>query len=115
MKKSTLELGGNDVFVVTEDADLDEAVRQGVQARLSNCGQVCTAAKRFILNEKIADTFIDKFSAALNAAVLGDPLDEKLLWDRFRRLMRAIVWLNRLMKPSQTALSWSQVVKRWRA
>ncbi|WP_288476444.1 NAD-dependent succinate-semialdehyde dehydrogenase [uncultured Pantoea sp.] len=76
LKKSTLELGGNDVFVVLDDADLDEAVRQGVQARLSNCGQVCTAAKRFILHEKIADQFIRQFSDALSAATLGDPLDE---------------------------------------
>ena len=77
LKKSTLELGGNDVFVVLDDADIDEAVRQGAQARLSNCGQVCTAAKRFILHEKIASAFIDKFSAALKAARLGDPLDEQ--------------------------------------
>lgn len=77
LKKSTLELGGNDVFVVMDDADIDEAVRQGVQARLSNCGQVCTAAKRFILHEKIAESFISKFSAALSSATLGDPLDEK--------------------------------------
>ena len=77
LKKSTLELGGNDVFVVLDDADIDEAVRQGAQARLSNCGQVCTAAKRFILHEKIADQFTAKFSAALQAATPGDPLDEK--------------------------------------
>ncbi|MDL4913439.1 MAG: NAD-dependent succinate-semialdehyde dehydrogenase [Enterobacterales bacterium endosymbiont of Blomia tropicalis] len=79
LKKSTLELGGNDVFIVMDDADIDEAVRQGVQARISNCGQVCTAAKRFILHEKIADHFIEKFSAALSAATPGDPLDEKTL------------------------------------
>ncbi len=77
LKKSTLELGGNDVFVVLDDADIDEAVRQGAQARLSNCGQVCTAAKRFILHENIADQFMAKFSAALQAATPGDPLDEK--------------------------------------
>ncbi|MCZ4058776.1 NAD-dependent succinate-semialdehyde dehydrogenase [Pantoea sp. LMR881] len=76
LKKSTLELGGNDVFVVLDDADIDEAVRQGAQARLSNCGQVCTAAKRFILHENIADSFIAKFTAALSAATPGDPLDE---------------------------------------
>jgi succinate-semialdehyde dehydrogenase/glutarate-semialdehyde dehydrogenase len=55
IKKSTLELGGNDVFVVLDDADLAKAVKIGVQARLNNAGQVCTAAKRFILHEKIAD------------------------------------------------------------
>ncbi|EPR9560231.1 aldehyde dehydrogenase family protein, partial [Klebsiella pneumoniae] len=49
IKKSTLELGGNDVFVVLDDADLERAVKIGVQARLNNAGQVCTAAKRFIL------------------------------------------------------------------
>ncbi|MXP51620.1 NAD-dependent succinate-semialdehyde dehydrogenase [Pantoea sp. Seng] len=76
LKKSTLELGGNDVFVVLDDADIDEAVRQGAQARLSNCGQVCTAAKRFILHEKIATEFMVKFSAALQSAKPGDPLDE---------------------------------------
>ncbi len=76
LKKSTLELGGNDVFVVLDDADIDEAVRQGAQARLSNCGQVCTAAKRFILHEKIATDFMAKFSAALQSAKAGDPLDE---------------------------------------
>jgi len=77
LKKSTLELGGSDVFVVLDDADIDEAVRQGAQARLSNCGQVCTAAKRFILHEKIAENFMAKFTAALQSVVPGDPLDEK--------------------------------------
>lgn len=76
LKKSTLELGGNDVFVVLDDADLDEAVRQGVQARLSNCGQVCTAAKRFILHEKIADAFLSQFTEAFRQVKIGDPLDE---------------------------------------
>lgn len=76
LKKSTLELGGNDVFVVLDDADVEEAARQGAQARLSNCGQVCTAAKRFILHEKIADRFMTAFTAALQAARPGDPLDE---------------------------------------
>ncbi len=77
LKKTTLELGGNDVFVVLDDADLDEAVRQGVQARLSNAGQVCTAAKRFILHEKIADRFISQMRDAFEKSVIGDPLDEK--------------------------------------
>ncbi len=64
IKKSTLELGGNDVFVVLDDADLERAVKIGVQARLNNAGQVCTAAKRFILHENIADAFLTKFSEA---------------------------------------------------
>lgn len=75
LKKTTLELGGNDVFVVLDDADLDRAVKAGVGARLSNCGQVCTAAKRFLLHEKIADDFIAKLIAAFQAVRIGDPLD----------------------------------------
>lgn len=76
LKKSTLELGGNDVFVVLDDCNLDEAVKQGAQARLNNAGQVCTAAKRFIIHEKVADQFLEKFTAAFKATKIGDPLDE---------------------------------------
>lgn len=76
LKKSTLELGGNDVFVVLDDCNLDEAVKQGAQARLNNAGQVCTAAKRFIIHEKVAGQFLEKFTAAFKAAKIGDPLDE---------------------------------------
>ncbi|HCT4438978.1 TPA: NAD-dependent succinate-semialdehyde dehydrogenase [Klebsiella aerogenes] len=76
IKKATLELGGNDVFVVLDDADLERAVKIGVQARLNNAGQVCTAAKRFILHEKIAESFLTKFSDAFRQVKIGDPLDE---------------------------------------
>ena len=76
IKKATLELGGNDVFVVLDDADLERAVKIGVQARLNNAGQVCTAAKRFILHEKIAESFLSKFSDAFRQVKIGDPLDE---------------------------------------
>ncbi|OYX56035.1 MAG: succinate-semialdehyde dehydrogenase [Brevundimonas subvibrioides] len=75
LKKSTLELGGADVFVVLDDADIQAAAEVGTQARLANAGQVCTAAKRFILHEKIADAFLAAFKANMAAAVLGDPLD----------------------------------------
>ncbi|WP_017349762.1 NAD-dependent succinate-semialdehyde dehydrogenase [Pantoea sp. A4] len=77
LKKSTLELGGNDVFMVMDDADIHEAVRQGAQARLSNCGQVCTAAKRFILHQDIAAPFLQQLRDAFAAVTPGDPLDEK--------------------------------------
>lgn len=76
IKKSTLELGGNDVFVVLDDASLDKAVKTGVQARLNNAGQVCTAAKRFILHEKIAERFLSQFTEAFRQVKIGDPLDE---------------------------------------
>ncbi|QOV64673.1 NAD-dependent succinate-semialdehyde dehydrogenase [Kosakonia pseudosacchari] len=76
IKKSTLELGGNDVFIVLGDADLEKAVETGVQARLANAGQVCTAAKRFIIHQDIADQFLRKFTEAFRQVKLGDPLDE---------------------------------------
>lgn len=76
LKKSTLELGGNDVFVVLDDADMEEAITIGCQARLNNAGQVCTAAKRFILHEKIAAQFRQGMLEAFKAIKIGDPLDE---------------------------------------
>ncbi|MDY0921296.1 NAD-dependent succinate-semialdehyde dehydrogenase [Leclercia sp. 29361] len=76
IKKSTLELGGNDVFVVLDDADLEKAVKIGVNARLANAGQVCTAAKRFILHEKVAEQFLEKYTEAFRNIRIGDPLDE---------------------------------------
>ncbi len=76
IKKSTLELGGNDVFVVLDDADLEKAVKIGVNARLANAGQVCTAAKRFIIHEKVAEEFLAKYTEAFKQVKIGDPLDE---------------------------------------
>ncbi|WP_278364604.1 NAD-dependent succinate-semialdehyde dehydrogenase [Acinetobacter schindleri] len=73
--KSTLELGGNDVFIVLDDADLEKAIKIGCQARVNNSGQVCTAAKRFILHEKIADEFKAGMLKAFQELKIGDPLD----------------------------------------
>lgn len=75
LKKTTLELGGNDVFVVLDDSNLDKAVKAAVGARLNNCGQVCTAAKRFLVHEKIADRFLEEITQAFKAVKIGDPLD----------------------------------------
>lgn len=75
LKKSTLELGGADVFVVLDDADIAAAAKVGTEARLANAGQVCTAAKRFILHATVADDFLKAFTEAMQAAVLGDPMD----------------------------------------
>lgn len=77
LKKSTLELGGNDVFIVLDDTDIERAIQLGCQARVNNSGQVCTAAKRFILHEKIADQFKTGLVAAFKQLKIGDPLDRK--------------------------------------
>lgn len=76
-KKSILELGGSDPFVVLKDADLDKVVEQGFKGRLLNGGQVCTAAKRFIIDEQIYDDFKNKLLEKVAAVKMGDPMDEK--------------------------------------
>ncbi len=75
IKKTVLELGGSDAFIVLEDADLDAAVAAGVTSRFLNCGQSCVAAKRFILVDAIAGPFLEKFRAAVEALRVGDPSD----------------------------------------
>jgi succinate-semialdehyde dehydrogenase / glutarate-semialdehyde dehydrogenase len=74
LKKTVLELGGSDPFIVTTSADLDEAVTVGVKARLLNNGQSCIAAKRFIVLEGIAEAFTTKFVEAFSQLQIGDPL-----------------------------------------
>ena len=77
LKKSTLELGGSDAFIVLADADLDLAVKHAVSGRMGNSGQACTASKRFIVVETLADRFLDLFSQALGKFHAGDPLDAR--------------------------------------
>jgi len=75
LKKSLLELGGSDAFIVLADANIDLAVKAAVEARFQNAGQVCLAAKRFILEAPIAEQFTRKFVAAVEQLKVGDPLD----------------------------------------
>ncbi|MFT5963432.1 MAG: succinate-semialdehyde dehydrogenase/glutarate-semialdehyde dehydrogenase [Flavobacterium sp.] len=75
LKKSVLELGGNDAFIVLEDADIDKAVAWAVIGRMNNNGESCIASKRIIAVEAIADEFIEKFTAKLAQMKVGDPMD----------------------------------------
>lgn len=77
LKKTTMELGGSDAFIVLDDADLDKAVKHAVSGRMSNSGQACTASKRFIVVESMADGFLEKFQAALKNFKPGDPMDKQ--------------------------------------
>ena len=79
LKKSLLELGGNNAFIVWEDADIDRAVETAITARMLNCGQSCIAAKRFILVDGIYDEFVSKFTKTISKLQSGDPLIETTL------------------------------------
>jgi succinate-semialdehyde dehydrogenase/glutarate-semialdehyde dehydrogenase len=75
LKKSTMELGGSDPFIVLEDADLGQAVRWALWGRIHNAGQSCVASKRFIVVEQLADRFLEQFKAALSSLKMGDPME----------------------------------------
>src|SRR6266498_3830152 len=76
LKKTVLELGGSDPFIVCEDADIDKASSGAVKGRFINCGQSCIASKRFIVVKKIANEFIEKFVAKTQKLKVGDPLSD---------------------------------------
>lgn len=75
IKKSVLELGGSDAFIILEDADIDKAVEWAIIGRINNNGQCCVASKRFIAVESIADVFLEKFKNKMAALVVGDPME----------------------------------------
>lgn len=75
LKKVVLELGGNDVFIILEDADMEKTVEWAVMGRMNNNGQCCVASKRFIAVEAIADVFLEKFKEKLSKMKVGDPMD----------------------------------------
>jgi acyl-CoA reductase-like NAD-dependent aldehyde dehydrogenase len=76
LKKTVLELGGSDPFIVCEDADVEKASSGAVKGRFINCGQSCIASKRFIVIKKVADEFIEKFVQKTEKLKVGDPLSD---------------------------------------
>ncbi len=75
-KRTVLELGGSDPYVVLADADVERAGAAAADARLVNCGQSCISGKRFIVDRRVADAFTEAMAARLSASVVGDPRDE---------------------------------------
>jgi succinate-semialdehyde dehydrogenase/glutarate-semialdehyde dehydrogenase len=76
LKKTVLELGGSDPYVILEDADIEEAVKMCVKSRLINSGQTCIAAKRFIVVESILEQFVELFVEQMRIKKIGDPMEE---------------------------------------
>jgi len=85
IKKTVLELGGSDPYVILEDADLDLAVEACVAGRLLNAGQSCIGAKRFIAVDSVYDRFEDMFTAKMQEAKYGDPFDENITYGPLAR------------------------------
>jgi succinate-semialdehyde dehydrogenase/glutarate-semialdehyde dehydrogenase len=77
LKKTVLELGGSDPFIVLADADIQATAKAAAAARCINSGQSCIAAKRFIIDQRIYDAFAREMTAAMNALIVGDPTNEK--------------------------------------
>jgi succinate-semialdehyde dehydrogenase/glutarate-semialdehyde dehydrogenase len=75
IKKTVLELGGSDPFIVLDDANIDRATDLAIKGRMVNNGQSCVASKRFIVMEEVADEFLEKFTKKMEALQLGDPMD----------------------------------------
>ena len=78
LKKTVLELGSNDAYLVLEDADIETAVKFSVMGRLYNNGETCVSAKRFIVADKVHDAFVDAFVAEMKKINMGDPTDENV-------------------------------------
>ena len=76
IKRSVLELGGNDAFIILEDADMDHVIEMAVKGRMTNTGQSCVASKRFIVIKSVAEDFMKRFKSELAQMKMGDPMEE---------------------------------------
>ncbi|TAE24353.1 MAG: NAD-dependent succinate-semialdehyde dehydrogenase [Cytophagales bacterium] len=101
IKKSVLELGGSDAFIVLADADLDKAAQAAVQSRMSNAGQVCIAAKRFLVESSVKEVFTEKLKTRIETLRQGDPMHPDTNLGPLARLDLA----EMLEKQVQTALT----------
>lgn len=86
LKKTVMELGGSDAYIILEDADIDKAAEMATLGRLQNNGQTCIAAKRFIVVEEIYDAFLEKFTQKMSAAKMGDPTDATTFYGPMARV-----------------------------
>ena len=109
IKKSVLELGGSDAFIVMPSADLEAAIKTGVTARTINTGQSCIAAKRFILSDLIYDRFVSEFVKRMRSLKIGDPFDPGPKSGRWPRKRSCEAWMSRCRARSLQARNCSPV------
>lgn len=86
LKKTVMELGGSDAYIILEDADLEEATSLATFGRLQNNGQTCIASKRFIVLDAVYDQFLERFSKKMKDAKMGDPMDESTYYGPLARV-----------------------------
>jgi succinate-semialdehyde dehydrogenase/glutarate-semialdehyde dehydrogenase len=115
LKKCVLELGGNNAFIILEDANLDKAVATAVNARMQNAGQSCIAAKRFLVHETIVDAFIEKFKIAIQNLKIGNPLDKETQIGSLARVDLAEELENQVQKSIQMGAQLITGGKRYEA
>nr|WP_309759121.1 NAD-dependent succinate-semialdehyde dehydrogenase [Flavobacterium sp.] len=101
IKKSVMELGGSDAFIVLNDADIEKAATVATQSRMLNAGQACICAKRFIVTEKVADKFAALFAQKVNALHQGNPLQDGINMGPLARLDLAEKLSHQLEKSLQ--------------
>ena len=92
LKKTVLELGGSDPFIVCDDADIEKASTGAVKGRFINCGQSCIASKRFIVTKNIANEFVEKFVQKTERLRVGDPLSDEQILDQLLMLKVLRIW-----------------------
>ena len=98
IKKTVMELGGSDAFIVLNDADLEKAAHVAAQSRMLNAGQACICAKRFIVTEKVADEFVSLFAQNIKSLKQGNPVQEGIQMGPLARLDLAETLADQLEK-----------------
>ncbi len=115
LKKSTMELGGADAFIVLDDADLDQVIPHAVAGRMSNNGQVCTAAKRMIVHDSLVDEFTIRLEKAIGEFRYGDPLEQGVTHGPMSSedaMKRAIAQVDKAVKHGATLLTGGKQLAR---
>jgi succinate-semialdehyde dehydrogenase/glutarate-semialdehyde dehydrogenase len=115
IKKTVLELGGSNAFVVFDDAKIDLAVSTGLTARLQNGGQSCIAAKRFLVHSSVAKEFVLKLKDKIRSLRVGDPFDEKTNIGPLASIQQAAIVEDQVEQSAHLGAKLEFMTRRWHA